>query len=92
VAIAASTIVIGHKRERNQKQWMANFLERRNKKHSIPEEVKMYSCAPLRNFTSMTASDFELLPQWISPSIKKEDTNMTDAIPISMHLAVTSQF
>jgi len=40
----------------------------------------------------MTASDFKLLLQLIGPSIKKQDTNMREAIPISMRLAVTLHF
>jgi hypothetical protein len=40
----------------------------------------------------MSASDLELLLQLIGPSIKKEDTNMREAIPISMRLAVTLRF
>ena len=52
----------------------------------------MDSCALFRNFTRMTASDFELLQQLIGPSIKKQDTNMREAIPISTRLAVTLRF
>ena len=52
----------------------------------------MDSCAVFRNFTRMTASDFELLLQLIGPSIKKQDTNMREAIPISKRLAVTLRF
>ena len=40
----------------------------------------------------MTASDFKLLLQLIGPSIKKQDTNMREAIPISTRLAVTLRF
>jgi len=52
----------------------------------------MVSCAFFRNFTRMTASDFELLLQLIGPSIKKQDTNMREEIPISTRLAVTLSF
>jgi len=52
----------------------------------------MDSCALFRNFTRMTASDFELLLQLIGPSIKKQDINMRGAIPISTHLTVTLRF
>ena len=45
----------------------------------------MDSCALFRNFTGMTASDFELLLQLIGPSIRKQDTNTGEAIPISTH-------
>jgi len=40
----------------------------------------------------MTASDFELLLQLIGPSIKKQHTNMREAIPKSKRLAVTLHF
>jgi hypothetical protein len=92
MGIAASITVIGHKRERNRKHWTANFLQRRNEKQSILEGVRMYSGAPVRNFTSMTASDFELLLQLIGPSIKMHDSNMREGIPISKRLAVTLRF
>jgi hypothetical protein len=52
----------------------------------------MDSCALFRNFTKMKTSDFELLLQLIGPSIKKQDTNMREAIPISTRLAVTLRF
>ena len=54
----------------------------------------MDSCALFRNFTRMTASDFELPLQLIGPSIKKQDTNtcIREAIPISTRLAVTLRF
>jgi len=40
----------------------------------------------------MTASDFELLLQLIGQSIKKQDTNLREAITISTRLAVTLRF
>jgi hypothetical protein len=52
----------------------------------------MDSCALFRNFTRMTASDFALMLQLIGPSIKKQDTNMGEAIPINTLLAVTLRF
>jgi hypothetical protein len=52
----------------------------------------MDSGALLRNFTSTTASDFDLLLQLIGPSKKRQDTNMREAIPISTRLAVTLHF
>jgi hypothetical protein len=91
-AIAAAIIIIVLKRKRDRKRWTTNFLERRNKKLNILEEVRMDSCADFRNFTRMSASDFELLLQLIGPSIKKEDTNMREAVPISARLAVTLRF
>ena len=83
--IAAAIIIIGRKRKRNRKRWTASFLQRWNKKLNILGEVIMNSCAAFRNFTS----DFELLLQLIWPRIKKQDTNMKEDTPISMHFAVT---
>jgi hypothetical protein len=91
-AVAAATIVIEHKKKRYRKRWMESFLERRNRKLKILGEVRMDSCALFRNFTRMIASDFQLLLQLIRTSIKKQDTNMREAIPISTHLAVTVRF
>ena len=71
---------------------MARFLERCNRNVNLLGEVRMDSCALFRNFTRMTASDFEFLPQMIVTSIKKQDTNMREAIPISTRLAVTLRF
>jgi hypothetical protein len=88
VAIAAAIIIIGHNRKQYRKHWAANVLERLNKKLNILGEVRMDSCAVLRKITRMTASDFELLLQLIRLSIKKQDTNMREAIPISMCLAM----
>jgi len=52
----------------------------------------MDSCALFRNCTRIRASYFEILLQLIGPSIKKQDTNMRQAIAISMRLAVTLRF
>ena len=71
---------------------MLSFLERGNLNLNLLGEVRMVSCAFFRNFTRMTASDFELLLQLIGPSIKKQDTNMREEIPISTRLAVTLSF
>jgi hypothetical protein len=91
-AVLAAAVVIAHKRKRNRKRWTANFLDRRNKILNILGEVRMDSCALFRNFTRMTASNFELLLQLMGPRIKDQDTNMTEAIPISTRLAATLRF
>ena len=71
---------------------MASFLQRRNRNLNILGEVRMDSRAAFRNFTRMTVSNFELLLQLTGPTIKKQDTNMREAIPISKRLAVTLRF
>jgi len=91
-AVIAATIIIEHKKKHYRKQWIASFLERRNRNLNLLGEVRMDSCTLFRNFTRKTASDFELLLQLIRPSIRRQDTNMREAIPISMHLAVTLRF
>jgi len=91
-AIAAATIKIEHKKKCYQKHWMASFLERGNRNLNLLGEVGMDSCALFRNFTRMTASNFELLLQLIGPSIKKQNTNMREAIPKSTRLAMTLHF
>jgi hypothetical protein len=88
-AVAAATVIIEHKKKRYRKRWMASFLERRHQNLNILGEVRMDSYALFRNFTRITTSDCELLLQLIEPSIKKQDTNMREAIPISTRLAVT---
>jgi len=91
-AVAAATIIIEHKKKRYRKRWMASFLERRNRNLNPLGEVRIDSCALFRNFTRMTASDFDLLLQLIGPSIKKQDTNMREAVPISTRLSMTLRF
>jgi len=91
-AVAAANIMIEHKKKGYRKRWMASFLERRNWNLNLLGEVRMDSCALFRNFTRMTASDFELLLQLIGPSIKKQDTNKREAVPISMRFSVTLRF
>jgi hypothetical protein len=91
-AVAAAAIKIEHKKKRYQEHWIASFLEKGNQNVNLLGEVRMDSCALFRNFTRMTASKSELLLQLIRPSIKKQDTNMREAIPKSMRLAVTLQF
>jgi hypothetical protein len=53
---------------------MASFLDRRNQNLNIVGDVRMDSYAFFRNFTRMTASDFELLLQLIGLRVKKQDT------------------
>ena len=91
-AVAAATVIIEHKMKRYRKRWMASFLERRNRNLNVLWKVKMDSCVLFRNFTRMTARDFELLLQLIGPSIKKQDINIRKAIPINTRLAVTLRF
>ena len=91
-AVESAAVVIAHKTKRNRKRWTANFLDKRNKRRNILGEVRMDSCAVFRNFTRMTASDFELLLQLMGPRIKDQDTNMRETIPISTRLAVTVRF
>jgi len=88
-AVAAATIITEHKKKRYRKRWMAGFLERRNRNLNLLGEVRTDSCALFRNFTRVTGSDFELLLQMIGPSIKNQDTDMREAIPISTRLDVT---
>jgi hypothetical protein len=81
---AATCIIIGRKR----KHRTANSLDRRNTKFIILREVRMEGSVPFRNFTKITASNFELLLQLIGPSINKQDPGMREAVPISTRLAV----
>jgi len=75
-AVAAATIKSEHKKKCYSKRCMASFLERRKWNLNYLGEERMDSWALFRNFTRMTASDFELLLQLIGPSIKKkQDTN-----------------
>ena len=90
--VSSATIKIEHKKKRCRKRWMACFLDIRNRNLNLLGEVRMDSCVPFRNFTRMTARDFELLLQMIGPRIKKQDTNMGKAILICTRLAVTLRF
>ena len=90
-AVAAATIITEHKKKHYWKCWMASFLERWNQNLNLLGEVRMNSYALFRNFTRMTASDLSYCCN-IGPSIKKQDNNMREAIPISRHLAITLRF
>jgi hypothetical protein len=68
-------------KKRYRKRWMASFLGRRNQNLNIVGDVGMDSCSFFRNFTRMTASDFELLLQLIGLRVKKQDTNWRGANP-----------
>jgi hypothetical protein len=91
-AVAAAAIIIEHEKKRYRNRWMASVLDRRNRNLNLLGEVRMGSCAVFRNFTRMTAGDFEFLLQLIGPSTKKQDTIMREAIPVSTRLAVTLRF
>ncbi|KAK9759123.1 hypothetical protein QE152_g267 [Popillia japonica] len=44
------------------------------------------------NFSRMSAADFECLLNKNGPKIKKQDTNMRQAIPVKDRLAITLRF
>jgi hypothetical protein len=71
-AFTAATIINEHKKKHFQKHWMASFLERWNRNLNVLGAVRMDDCALFRNFTRMTASNFELLLQLIGPSIESK--------------------
>lgn len=58
----------------------------------VCEEIKMASDALFKNFTRMSANDFEVLIPLVGPSIAKENTQYREAISATTRLAITLRF
>jgi hypothetical protein len=56
------------------------------------QEVHLNNFLLFKNFTRMSAGDFELVLQMIGPKISTQYTNMRESIPSSTRLAVTLRF
>jgi hypothetical protein len=70
---------------------MSDFLKWHSK-IDILQEVHLNNCLLFKNFTGMSAGDFELLLRIIVPKVSKQDTNMRESIPSSTRLVVTLRF
>lgn len=95
----AAQFVIGNgenqRRRRNRKIWVRDWVKRRNElgcysqllRELENEEPQLY-----KNFLRMNNADFNNLLELVSPLIKKENTNMREAIAPGERLALTLRF
>ncbi len=55
-------------------------------------DLRAQPSGKFENFARMTSSDFQFLLEKIEPKIRKQSTNMREAIPVQERLAVTLRF
>ncbi|KAJ8867817.1 hypothetical protein PR048_031622 [Dryococelus australis] len=85
-ATAASIIILRTRRQRRKRYPVVEWLFMRNDEWEV-NESKTY-----RNFFRMCPSDFQFLLAKVTAAIAKQDTNMKEAIPPPVRLAITLRF
>uniref|UniRef100_A0A8D9EFH2 Uncharacterized protein n=1 Tax=Cacopsylla melanoneura TaxID=428564 RepID=A0A8D9EFH2_9HEMI len=93
VLISAAYIVLQKfkKEKRNRRIWIRDYLNKRETLKSISNELVLDSFL-FKNFSRMSKSDFEYLIQKIGPNIKKQDTVMRRAIPLTTRILITLRY
>lgn len=71
--------------------WIRPYFNRRDTLDTISQELILDKYL-FKNLTRMSKSDFEFLVNTIGPKIKRKDTNMRNAIPVTTRLAITLRF
>nr|CAH7736754.1 unnamed protein product [Callosobruchus chinensis] len=94
VIVAAGAFFLIHslaskrKKKKTKKIWRRRLFARREKNALLRD----MDSGHLKNFTRMTAEDFERLIILVGPKISKMDTKFRKAIPVQDRLAITLRF
>ena len=86
-------IVLGEKSRKRKRWWCRELLEvGPTFGINLLEKLRLEDGMGFRNFTRLTATDFEELLLMVGEKISKKDTNFRQTIPASLRLAVTLRF
>ncbi|VEN55083.1 unnamed protein product [Callosobruchus maculatus] len=77
-----------NERRKPRKQWIRKLYRYRNESRLLNEMDYLH----IKNFTRMTAEDFEILVNLVGPLVMKKDTNLRKAISVQDRLALTLRF
>ena len=97
---AAAFIVLSGTRKRKRRYWMQSFLKQRSN-YSVEDmlsDLRKDDTDPVRNeetingwfknYTRISAQDFDKLVEAITPYCQKQDTSFRDAVSVRAQLAV----
>lgn len=83
------------KNKRVRRMWVREWIDRRTElgfADTLYDELKAEDPTMYKNFVRLSAQDFELLLQKVSPIIQKLDTVMRKAIPPQVRLLLTLRY
>lgn len=90
--VAAAYIVLREKsKKKKRRMWIRPYFNRRETVDNLCQEL-MLDKKLFDNFSRMSKSDFEYILNKIGPKIKRNDTNMRNAIPVTTRLAITLRY
>jgi hypothetical protein len=88
--------MLSRRRKRRERRWWQTELYRKRSVYSgtsLLADLKFQEVSgQYKNFTRMTAADFELLINLVGPKIVKMNTRFRAAVPVQERLAVTLRF
>lgn len=91
ITLVAAAYIVLKEKQKKKKIWIRPYLNRRETLDNLSLEISLDSKL-FNNFNRMSKSDFDFLLNKIGPKIKRKDTNMRTAIPITTRLAITLRF
>ena len=104
IVAAAAFIVLSGTRKRKRRYWMRSFLKQRSN-YSVEDmlsDLRKDDTDPVtneetingwfKNYTRISAEDFDKLAEAITPYCQKQDTSFRDAVSVRAQLAVTLRF
>lgn len=90
--LCAAFIIIARNKQRNKRKcWIREFLKKKHS-YSFIEKMLLDGGWFFQNFTRMSSTDFEELLSMVGPIIRKTNTNMREAIPEKVRLAVCLRY
>jgi hypothetical protein len=96
LAAAVYVALASNKRKKvKRKYWVKNWVRRRDRQGvytQLISELQLEDAQQFRNFTRMSAMEFQSLVNVLGPVIGKQDTAMRNAISVEERVIVTLRF